>query len=68
MTTGSESYVVRIYRRDPRNPTHVTGLVECADPELNRMFHSVSELLELLALDRRRRRAPPALDRRRSDR
>jgi len=41
---------VRIYRRDPQNPEHVAGVVESVDLDQNQVFHSVTELLQLLAL------------------
>jgi len=51
-----ERYLVRIYRRDPRNPSRVTGVVERAEQGGRRAFRTVSGLLEALALDRRGRR------------
>ena len=52
MTAAGESYVVRIYRRDPENPEQVAGLVQRTDVDQNHVFHSVTELLQLLALGR----------------
>ena len=58
MSTSGESYVVRIYRRDPRDPGRITGLVQRAEADRNSAFHSVTELLQLLSLER----APPQTD------
>ena len=52
MTTAGESYVVRIYRRDPDSPGHVAGVVQRTDGDQNYAFHTVAELLQLLALER----------------
>jgi hypothetical protein len=52
MATVSESYVVRIYRRDPRSPESLSGVVERSDREESHGFRSVDELLRLLDLGR----------------
>jgi len=43
---------VRIYRRDREDPESVAGVVESAEPDRSCAFHSVTELLQLLALAR----------------
>ncbi len=45
-----ESYVVRIYRRDPQHPDQVAGLVEGVGLEKSKSFRTVAELLQLMAL------------------
>ncbi len=47
---ASESYVVRIYRRDQHNPQRVAGVVEYIDSQQSRAFRSMSELMQLLAV------------------
>jgi hypothetical protein len=53
MATVGESYVVRIYRRDPDDPRRVTGLVEAAEPGTRASFRTAADLLRLLGLGRR---------------
>ena len=44
-----ESYVVRIYRRDPRLPSRVVGTVEVVADGSERGFKSLRELQQILA-------------------
>ena len=46
---ASENYVVRIYRRDQRDPKRVAGVVEHIGNQQSRAFHNLSELAQLLA-------------------
>jgi len=46
---ANECYVVRIDRRDQRDPKRVAGVVEYTDSEQARSFRSMSELMRLLA-------------------
>lgn len=43
-----ESYVVRIYRRDPKEPRRLVGVVEQAGAEGEQAFRDLDELLALL--------------------
>ena len=43
-----DSYVVRIYRRDPENPRKSVGVVERAEGEGEQAFHSLDELMSIL--------------------
>ena len=45
-----DSYIVRIYRRDPKNPKKTVGVVERAEGEGKRAFHDLEELMSVLAL------------------
>jgi hypothetical protein len=46
---SAESYIVRIYRRDPRKRTKVAGVVEIvAEPPITHGFRSVEELQAIL--------------------
>jgi hypothetical protein len=53
-----DSYVVRIYRRDPKDPRRLVGVVEQAGEEASReqAFHDLAELMEILASTRTTRR------------
>lgn len=53
MGGSAESYLVRIYRRDVREPRRVTGLVEIIERERTETFKSADELLEILGIDLR---------------
>jgi hypothetical protein len=44
-----QSYVVRIYRRDPDRPDRIDGILIAADTQSRHAFHSEAELLRLLA-------------------
>ena len=48
----SESYVVRIYRRDPDHPDRMDGILISANAEGGQAFHGSAELLRLLTLGR----------------
>jgi hypothetical protein len=52
VTTVRESYVVQIYRRDPEDPQHITGVVEFTEADQSRGFHTIDELLRALGLGR----------------
>jgi len=43
-----ESYVVRIYRRDPRSPRRIAGTVEIVASGTERSFTSLRELQQIL--------------------
>ena len=45
-----DSYVVRIYRRDPKDPRKSVGVVEQAEGKGERAFHNLEELIGILAL------------------
>jgi len=46
---STESYIVRIYRRDPRERTKVVGVVEIvAEPPVAHGFRSAEELQAIL--------------------
>ena len=44
-----ESYVVRVYRRDAKDPEKLAGLVELADREEQKAFVSFAELRQILS-------------------
>ncbi len=43
-----DNYIVRIYRRDPRHPERLVGVVENVERESQQRFHTVHELLAIL--------------------
>lgn len=45
-----DSYVVRIYRRDERNPGKVAGLVELIEKEQIKSFTCIEDLVKILGL------------------
>jgi len=53
-----ESYVVRVYRRDPDRPDRIEGLLIAADGGAGHAFHSGAELLRLLESAAEKREAP----------
>jgi hypothetical protein len=40
-----DSYVVRIYRRDPKDPRRLVGVVERAEVKGEKAFHDLGELM-----------------------
>lgn len=48
-SVAPESFVVRIYRRDARAPTRVTGTVEMVDAGTEMSFRNLRELQRILA-------------------
>jgi hypothetical protein len=50
LESASESYLVRIYRRDPRDPEGVAGLVEIIEQERTETFKNAGELMRLLRI------------------
>lgn len=44
-----ESYIVRVYRRDPKEPARMSGLVEIVESRARRAFHGSEELWAILA-------------------
>ena len=44
-----DSYVVRIYRRDPKDPQRMAGVVERAEVNGEQAFHDLGELMGILA-------------------
>jgi len=53
-----ESYVVRIYRRDPNHPDRMEGILITVEAEGGQAFHSGAELLRLLTLVAENAEAP----------
>ncbi|HXE95346.1 MAG TPA: hypothetical protein VN642_03010 [Dongiaceae bacterium] len=43
-----DTYIIRVYRHNPKEPRTLVGLVEEAGSEGNRRFNSLEELLEIL--------------------
>ncbi len=43
-----ETYVVRVYRRDPARPDEIVGIVEQVGMEGSRRFHNMDELNAIL--------------------
>jgi hypothetical protein len=56
-----DSYVVRIYRRDPKNPRRLAGVVVQAgvEAESEHPFRDLAELMEILAAKETGRRIGP---------
>ncbi|HAK61069.1 MAG TPA: hypothetical protein DCO77_11940 [Nitrospiraceae bacterium] len=52
----SETYIVRIYRRDENDPRHVAGMVEIAGGDERRTFSNYDELWEALAPEKKKQR------------
>lgn len=50
---GDESYIVRIYRRDPKNPRIVAGTVEEVGIEGKKGFGNFDELRGILSVSPR---------------
>jgi hypothetical protein len=46
---SAESYVVRIYRREPASPHAVIGVIEAMPTGWQKPFRTLSELMEILA-------------------
>ena len=46
-----ENYIVRIYRRDADDPGSVVGTVECVETRMNKPFHGLKRLGDLLATE-----------------
>lgn len=53
-----DSYIVRIYRRQTKNPYEIVGVVEDVELEETMAFKSVDELWEILA-EHKARLSPP---------
>ena len=49
----SKSYLVRIYRRDRRNPRRIAGVVELFEQERTETFKSARELMRIIGIDDR---------------
>ena len=49
-----DSYVIRIYRRDGKNPGNAAGQVEIVERGLVKSFTRLDELVEILGLKERR--------------
>ncbi len=50
MEIPMDSYVIRIYRRDEKNPGRAAGQVEFVEQGLVKSFTCVDELMEILGL------------------
>ena len=50
LESASESYLIRIYRRDPGDPRLVAGLVELIEKERTETFKNAAELLAILGI------------------
>lgn len=53
-----DSYVVRIYRRDQKNPHKSVGIVERTEGNGAQTFHDLGELMDILAATRSYTSAP----------
>ncbi len=60
-----ESYIVRIYRRDPKDAAKIVGQVEVVEDEVKRMFGNRKELWEILKTGKTVRRSACRNDRQR---
>jgi hypothetical protein len=47
-----DNYIVRIYRRDLRDPERLVGVVENVERESQQRFHTAHELLAILVESR----------------
>jgi len=45
-----ENYIIRIYRRDRRNPRKIIGIVESVEADMKRPFTDLDQLREIIAL------------------
>jgi hypothetical protein len=61
-----DSYVIRIYRRDDKNPAKAAGQVEFVEKGRVKSFTCVDELVEILGLKERRGRETDRKEYRRS--
>lgn len=43
-----ESYIIRVFQRDPREPARISGLVEMVETGARRAFHGREELWAIL--------------------
>jgi hypothetical protein len=50
MGNAPESYLIRIYRRDPQDPRRIAGVVELIEQERTEHFKSAGELMRILAI------------------
>jgi hypothetical protein len=50
MGGAAESYLIRIYRRDLREPQRVAGVVELIEQERTESFKSVEALMQILGI------------------
>lgn len=50
-----DSYIIRIYRRDAKNPVNIAGQVEFVEREETRSFGGAEELMEILAQSKGRK-------------
>lgn len=53
-----DNYIVRIFRRDARDPEKIAGLVEIVATDEQRTFCGCDELREILGLARAGKRRP----------
>lgn len=51
MVRAPESYLIRIYRRDPQDPRRIAGVVELIEQERTEHFKSAEELMRILGID-----------------
>ena len=63
-----DSYVVRIYRRDSKDPRGLVGVVQRAEVAGEQAFHDAEELMGILASPGPRQRAPKSESRARKKR
>ncbi len=45
-----DNYIVRVYRRDSKNPDQIVGLVELVEAEEKKSFANYDELREILGI------------------
>lgn len=48
---NSESYLIRIYRRDERGSCRIAGLVEIIGEDKTACFRTAGELMEIMGID-----------------
>ena len=59
-----DSYIIRIYRRDPDNPLKPVGMVEVVETSETRAFTQASELVDIIC-SMSDSSAPDSIDRKR---
>ncbi len=59
-----ESYIVRIYRREPENPERITGLVEVIETGEKKKFASGDELREIFSARNMTKKRDPRAEKR----
>jgi len=63
-----DSYLIRIYRRNPNDPEQVVGVVEEIETGLSHAFQGMTDLCEMLTLENFSQKEPSKKNLNRKDR